>query len=137
MPTVLTSYIHDPAEPGLIQAPFVMKGHFYRGRRVLVEIVRITADADIPLAVREALVGARVSAVFTVEQLIKQKAHLPGPLSPGSRLCYVTEVADVLENTGKHEEAQVLRQTQAGELDMLILEEADCRVVDQKTAIHS
>jgi hypothetical protein len=76
-------------------------GQLIPGKRQDILVTAICKDEDVPLEVRKAFVGMRISTMFSSEQL-------DGAAPPGSRTAYGEEVVEALEREGKHAEAQML-----------------------------
>lgn len=72
---------------GKVMAP-IGKGCFVQGKRADV-LITAMSDEDLPLEVRQALVGLVVSTVFDAAQIY-------GAAPPGSRVAYASEVAEAL-----------------------------------------
>jgi len=103
---------------GEVMAP-IGGGQFIRGKRLDIRVVRPPKDEDVPMSVREALVGMTISTIFSSEQL-----H--GAAPPKSRMAYGREVVEALEKAGKETEAQelseALNKTENGEYTLLVFE---------------
>jgi hypothetical protein len=78
------------------------KGTFIKGRRQDIIITAASDDEDLPLEVRQELVGLSVPTIFSSEQV-------KGAAPEGSRLAYAEEVAETLEQAGKNDTAKKLR----------------------------
>ncbi len=110
---------------GEVMAPFGGSGTFYRGKRRDVLITAVSQDGDVPLSVREALVGMKVSTIFTTQQLdeqVREGFSEKCGLSLGSCLAYAEEVIELLEKASKIEEATALRGVVSNKLDMYTIE---------------
>ncbi len=73
---------------GKVMAP-LGRGEFLMAKPEEVIVSSVINDPEIPLSVREALVGLKVRAMFTAEQL-------NGAVPEGSRVCYVEDLAESL-----------------------------------------
>ncbi|MBM3255955.1 MAG: hypothetical protein FJZ04_00585 [Candidatus Moranbacteria bacterium] len=102
---------------GEVAAPLDTLGVFYTGKWVTVLITKPSPDEDVPLEVREAMVGLKVDTIFTVEQ-IKEQTGKDFGLPPGSRLTYAPAVIEALAKAGKVEEAEILEELMPKVLDM-------------------
>ncbi len=78
---------------GNVLAP-IGNGSFAVGKRRDILIVRASTDEDLPLYIREALVGRVISTVFGPGQL-------NGRVPPGSRVAYGEDVVEVLREAGE------------------------------------
>ena len=105
---------------GEVMAQLGSPGEFFRGKWVNVKITEVCSDEDVPLAVREALVGAVIPTIFTIEQ-IKNQAGTDFDLQPDARLAYASDVIDFLKNIGKEKEVNLLKSVAPSELDMYVL----------------
>ena len=93
-------------------------GSFYPTKIKMIKIVKVAEDEDIPLIIREALVGLEVRSCFTINQI---SADLEAK-HPGARLAYPRDVAHCLKQVGKEEALQTLAAMNLGELDMIVIE---------------
>lgn len=101
-------------------APFGQFETLYRGKHEKVLVNQVCRGKDVPLAVREGLVGIKIPTIFTIRQIYKQTGQdfgLPGD----ARLAYASAVIEALEAAGKEEEARLLEKTAPDSLDMYIL----------------
>lgn len=114
---------------GEVMAP-IGGGEFIRGKRQNILIVDVSKDEDVPLSVRQALVGMTISTMFSSEQL-------SGAAPPGSRTAYGSEVVEALKKTNKSAEArklaEALRQSDPdSEYSFLIFEDGTYEYVESK-----
>ncbi len=82
-----------------VMAP-IDNGHFIKGKRRNILIIA-SGDDDIPLSVRQALVGITLSSIFDSEQFHDL-------LPPGGRLVYSEDAAEALEAANEAEAAYTL-----------------------------
>jgi len=113
---------------GMVAAPLCEPGKFYDGKWVRVRIVKVSKDKDVPLKVREALVGLEIDTIFTVEQ-IKEQTGNNLSLAPGTRLTYAPVIIEALEQAGKDKEAQIFKKLAPGELDMCEIQPGTYEIV--------
>jgi hypothetical protein len=106
---------------GEVLAP-MGNGVFFRGRRMPIKVIGISNDENTPISVREALVGIKVSAIFTKESLESQVGSKFEEVPPGSLLAYAQEVIEALKNAGKIEAAETLAKVVLDELDLYVFE---------------
>ena len=85
---------------GTVLAP-IGNSSFVPTRRRDVLIVRPSPDEDLPLHIREALVGMVISTIFGPGQL-------NGKVPPGGRVAYGADVVEALTEAGKIDIAQEL-----------------------------
>ena len=78
---------------GKVMAP-IGGGTFIEGQRRDILITSASEDEDLPLHIRQALVGLTFSTIFSSEQV-------KGAAPEGSRLAYATEVAEAMRKAGK------------------------------------
>ena len=114
-----TITIHGSNGECLVQ--FGKPGHFIRGRRVDITVTSLEEDetGEIPLAIRQSMVGRTFSTVLTAEQIIEQCGGKSKNLIPlGTRLAYAHEVIQDLIEAGLDDEAGQLRQIAPDNLDV-------------------
>ena len=123
--------IHGSDGECLVQ--FGRPGEFIRGRRTNIVVTSLEEDTadEIPLAVRQALVGRTFSTVLTDEQVIDQcgdqfRGHIP----PGTRLAYAHEVIQVLREAGLGSEAQQLQLIVPDNLDVYAFPK-ECYILEE------
>ncbi|TSC69573.1 MAG: hypothetical protein G01um101456_132 [Parcubacteria group bacterium Gr01-1014_56] len=111
---------------GEVLAP-IGGGEFIPGKRQDILIIAVCKDEDLPIEVREAFVGMRISTIFNSEQV-------KGAAPPGSRIAYSIEVVEALRKTGKDKEAEMLLQVTKdkdpeSEYSFLVFNDGDCEVL--------
>lgn len=91
---------------GEVMAPIIGRsGEFIRGRPRLINVTQIGSDEDVPLAVREDLVGIKVRTIFDRCYLGK---GFHSVLAEGSLVAYIEDVVDALRAAGKDRAASAL-----------------------------
>ncbi len=85
---------------GEVFAP-IGDGKFIQARRLDIRITATSEDEDVPLAVRQGLIGMTISTIFSPEQV-----H--GAVPEGSRVAYASEVAEAFRAAGQHSLADEL-----------------------------
>ncbi len=105
-----------------VMAMFIEPMVSYRGKWQDIKITKVSGDEDLPLNIRESLVGLTIPTIFSKEQLESQEAELPNKISDNSRLAYVPDVVNVLETAGKGDEARQLEELYPDFLDMYVAE---------------
>ena len=102
----------------------------YRGKWQNIKITKVSDDEELPLDVRESLVGLIIPTIFTKEQLESKGVKLS--ISDDSRLAYVDDVVNVLENAGKNKDAEQLEKRYPDFLDMYVAEGGIYELVDAR-----
>jgi hypothetical protein len=93
-------------------------GTFVTGTPVDIRITAVISDTDVPLAVREGLVGMVVRTYLDAKQA-------NGVPPPGSRLAYAPDVVDVLRENGKEDLGRALRDAAPDDLTLLVFQEEE------------
>lgn len=115
---------------GEVMAPFGSSGFYIRGKYQKVRITSLLSDEDVPLSIREALIGLEVNTIFTRDQLHDQVGEkLSSLLQVGSRMAYVAWVCDSLRQAGKVEESSFLKELAPDEFDMLELNQTSFELI--------
>jgi len=111
---------------GEVMAP-IESGRFIKGKRRNVLITAASSDEDLPLHVRQALVGLTISTIFSPEQV-------NGAAPEESRVAYASEVAEALEAADKVEVAEdfltALKENRCdGEYDLIVFKSGEYELV--------
>lgn len=118
-----TIMVHDSG--GKVMAP-MSGGSFIEGQHLDILVTAASGDEDLPLFVRQALVGLTIPTIFSSEQLC-------GASPEGSRAAYVSEVAKALEAANKAEVAKELLKVLEGdgcsEYDLVVFESGQYELV--------
>lgn len=93
-----TVLIHN--SDGKVMAP-MGGGRFIEGKRRDICVTAVCKDEDLPLNIRQALVGVTLTTIFDSEQV-------GGIVPKGSRVAYGSEVAEALIAADKEEVAEKL-----------------------------
>jgi len=115
---------------GEVMAPFGSAGTFIRGKRIGLIIIDVGNDQDVPLVVRQALIGLSVDAMFTKKQIVDQCGKRFSDLPEDCLLGYVSEVIEVLEAAKKWEAIGPLKKVAGDALDMYVFETGTFRVLE-------
>ncbi len=124
MPTIT---IHGSG--GEVFVPFGGMGIFIRGKRFEVKVTGLSSDPNIPLEVREEMVGLIFSAVLTGKQVIEQCGGSRFASLEGASLAYARDVCEHLEKLGKSALANKIRALSPNDKDMWVFEKGTFEVV--------
>jgi hypothetical protein len=116
---------------GKVMAP-IGDGSFIPGQRQDILITSVIQDEDVPIRVRQSLVGMVISTIFSSEQL-------KGAAPPGSRTAYGSEVVEALQKARKKAEANLLEEAlkaadPESEYSFLVFEDGTYEYVKKKRA---
>ncbi|HEY4483929.1 MAG TPA: hypothetical protein VI752_01975 [Candidatus Paceibacterota bacterium] len=105
-----------------IRAP----GYGYSGEFANIRISRVPAGDDLPETIRRALLGVSVETWGTDIEMIEMCGKDLSTIVPsGSRLAFITMIRSALNQAGKTEEADMLKEIADDFSDMVALPE-DC-----------
>lgn len=102
---------------GLVMAPLGSMGTFVETRRTLVEVTGLVDEEEIPVEIRQLLIGRKLSAIFMGGTLNKHLRRC-SQVDPRRAFVYMGEVIEALQQTEHNKEADILRGL-FGELDLL------------------
>lgn len=113
-----------------IMVSFGEMGTFIRGKRIDLIVTGKSSDSDIPQIVKDCLVGLRLDAVLTRDQVVEQCGEsLAECLPKNCLLAYAKEVINILASKGYYDAAIALKNIASSELDIYVLEEGTFMVV--------
>jgi|SRR3989344_5987797 len=117
-----------------VLAPFEKPGEYIYGKQIRVKVIGVDeGDTEIPMIVREALVGLTVETIFTREKILAQCDHkrFSAILPPGCILAYAKNVVAALSAANKHKAAKALKEAAEEDLDMYVLTAGTYEIVSE------
>ena len=114
---------------GKVMAPFAKPGIFIKGKRREIVITKVDeSEREVPLMIRNAVVGMKISTIFTGAEINK---HLRegSQIDPEAMIAYTSELIETLKQAGKLQVARELQCLCPDPLDMYVFHSKTFQVI--------
>jgi hypothetical protein len=100
------------------QAQLSSEGEFYRGEWQDIIVTGLDPEENVPLNIRQSLIGLVIPTVFTAQILREQGVELSIPEE--SRLAYSNDIIGIFHRSDKAQEARALKELCPSRFDMYV-----------------